>query len=188
MLLVAGQTQILTTAEACAALSQYFVLSQMKINFKTLSVVVVWCALAVALFYFFNAALHPNTAEKLSSGSEVKLQRDRSGHYRAEAFINGVKTNVLVDTGATNVSISQRLADRLGIRSKVATTMQTANGELLVYMTRLNSVKLGGIEASNVAAIIAPDLGEDVLLGMSFLSRMDVRLYQGTMTIRAVEN
>ena len=39
----------------------------------------------------------------------------------------------------------------------------------------------------DVAAIIAPGLGGDALLGMSFLARMDVRLYQGTMTITQVE-
>jgi len=46
-------------------------------------------------------------------------------------------------------------------------------------MTRLQSIKLGGIEASNVAASIVPNLGTDMLLGMSFLNRMEVRLYQG---------
>ena len=52
-------------------------------------------------------------------------------------------------------------------------------------MTRLESIKLGGIEENNVAATIVNNLGEDMLLGMSFLNRMDVRLYQGTMTIKS---
>jgi aspartyl protease family protein len=149
---------------------------------------VIWLSLAGGLFYFFNTKLYPNTAEKLSSGPEIILVRDLSGHYRAEAFINGIKTSILVDTGATDVSISQKLANKLGIQSNAAIRTQTANGQAVAYMTRLASVKLGGIEASNVAAIIAPDLGEDMLLGMSFLNRMDVRLYKGAMTIRALEN
>lgn len=160
----------------------------MKINFKTLGVLAIWLVLAGALFYFFSTKLHPNTAETLSTGSEVRLERDLSGHYRAEAFINGVKATVLVDTGATDVAISQKLANKLGIQSNAATRTQTANGEAVAYMTRLASVRLGGIEATNVAAIIAPDLGEDILLGMSFLNRMDVRLYKGNMTIRAIDN
>ncbi len=157
----------------------------MYTNFKTFALLTIWLILAGALFYFFSIKLHPNTAETLSNGPEVRLERDISGHYRAEAFINGRKTSVLVDTGATDVSISQKLANELGIQSNAATRTQTANGEMVTYMTRLASVKLGGIEATNVAAIIAPDLGEDMLLGMSFLNRMDVRLYKGTMTIRA---
>lgn len=160
----------------------------MKINFRTAGLLTIWLTLAGALFYFFSAKLHPNSIEKIGNALEVRLEQDISGHYRAEAFLNGVKATVLVDTGATDVSISQKLANELGIQSNAATRTQTANGEAVVYMTRLASIKLGAIEATDVAAIIAPDLGEDMLLGMSFLNRMDVRLYKGTMTIRAVNN
>ncbi len=158
-------------------------------NFKTIGISFIWLLLAGALFYFFDSKEHPNTADKLSnSGAEVRLERDLSGHYRAEAFINGVKTTVLVDTGATDVSISRKFAEQLGIQSIAATRTQTANGETVGYMTRLKSVKLGGIEANDVAATIVNDLGEDMLLGMSFLNRMDVRLYKGIMTIRSTDN
>lgn len=160
----------------------------MKTNFKTLGLLAFWLAAAGALFYFFNAKLHPNTAEKLSAGSEVTLMRDMSGHYRAEAYINGIKTVVMVDTGATDVAISAKFAEQLGIQSNQAIRTETANGATVAYMTRLQSIKLGGIEANDVAATIVPNLGTDMLLGMSFLSRMDVRLYKGTMTIRAVSD
>jgi aspartyl protease family protein len=46
---------------------------------------------------------------------------------------------------------------------------------------------LGGVEAKDVAAMIAPGLDGDVLLGMSFLSRMDVRLFKGEMTIKQID-
>lgn len=158
-------------------------------NLKTAVITLIWLMLAGGLFYFFDSKENPNTADKLnSSGAEMTLARDLSGHYRAEAFINGVKTNVMVDTGATDVAISQRLADKLGIQSTDAIRTQTANGDAVAYMTRLASVKLGGIEATNVAALITPNLEGDMLLGMSFLGRMDVRLYKGTMTIRAVND
>ncbi len=142
--------------------------------------------MAAVLYFFFSDQLYPNTAEKLSTGSVVTLERDMSGHYRAEVFINGIKTPALVDTGATGVAISQRLANKLGIQSKTAIRTQTANGDTVTYRARLESVKLGGVEARDVAAMITPSLKGDILLGMSFLSRMDVRLHQGTMTIRAV--
>ena len=54
-------------------------------------------------------------------------------------------------------------------------------------MVRLQSVKIGGVTAKNVSAMIAPGLDGDVLLGMSFLGRMDVRLYKGEMTIKEVQ-
>lgn len=156
-------------------------------NFKTVLIAAIWLSLAGVLFYFMNARVNPNTAEALTQSGEVVLQRDLSGHYRAEAFINGVKTPVMVDTGATDVAISQAFADKLGLHSINAVRTQTANGDTVSYMTRLKDVKLGGIVAHDVAATITPSLGEEILLGMSFLSRMDVRLYKGTMTIRAAE-
>jgi aspartyl protease family protein len=54
-------------------------------------------------------------------------------------------------------------------------------------MVRLDSVQIGGVHANNVAAMIAPGLDGDILLGMSFLGRMDIRLYKGEMTITQVE-
>jgi aspartyl protease family protein len=153
--------------------------------YKTAAWLVLWILIGCGLYYFFEAKLNPNTIEKIGSGQEVNLKRDPNGHYRAEALIDGVKTTVLVDTGADDVSISQEFANKLGIKSQSAIRTQTANGDAVGYITRLDSVKLGGIEVTNVAALIVPNLGADALLGMSFLSRMDVRLHHGNMTIRA---
>jgi len=93
----------------------------------------------------------------------------------------------MIDTGATDVAISQSLADKLGLHSINAIRTQTANGDTVSYMTRLKSVKLGNIVALDVAATITPSPGDEMLLGMSFLGRMDVRLYKGSMTIRDVK-
>jgi aspartyl protease family protein len=109
------------------------------------------------------------------------------GHYRAEALINGEKVNVLVDTGATGVAISQSIADRLNLKSMDAIRTNTANGDSIGYMVRLKSLQLGGVNANDVSAMIALGLDGDVLLGMSFLGRMDVRLFNGEMTIKQVE-
>ena len=149
-------------------------------------IALVWLSLAAALYYFMNARMNPNTADTLSQSGTVVLQRDLSGHYRAEAYINGIRTDIMVDTGATDVAISRALADKLGLASTNAVRVHTANGDTVSYRTRLKSVKLGGITAHDVAATITPNLGEEMLLGMSFLGRMDVRLYKGSMTIRSV--
>lgn len=156
-------------------------------NVRNLLLLAIWLSLAGVLYHFMNMLANPNLADKLSKSEEVVLQRDLSGHYRAEAYINGVKTPVMVDTGATDVAISQTLADKLGIHSINAIRTRTANGDTVSYMTRLQSIKLGGIIAHDVSASITPNLGNEILLGMSFLGRMDVRLYKGTMTIRSVK-
>ncbi|MEO8417461.1 MAG: retropepsin-like aspartic protease [Methylophilaceae bacterium] len=147
----------------------------------------IWLALAGGMFYLMDGMLNPNTVALLGEDRTVVLQRGRDGHYRAQAFINGKQVDVLVDTGATGVAISQKLADELGLTSRAAIRTATANGDTIAYMTRLATVKLGGIEAKDVAAVITPGLDGDVLLGMSFLSRMDVRLYKGKMSIRQAQ-
>lgn len=148
--------------------------------------VVIWLALFAGMAHITYNLLHPNQAEDLGNGEVVVLQRDPTGHYRAEAFINGKKVGVMVDTGATGVAISKDLAEDLGLKSQVAVLTTTANGDTVSYRVRLNEVRLGGIVAKDVSANIVPSLNGDALLGMSFLSRMDIRLYQGTMTIRQV--
>lgn len=154
---------------------------------NTVLATAVWLALFGGLVYLLDGMLNPNKAEKLGEARVVELQRDPSGHYRAEAYINGTKVGVLVDTGATGVAISQALADKLGLKSHVAVRTATANGETVAYMVRLDEVRLGGIVARDVSATIAPGLNGDALLGMSFLGRMDIRLYKGKMTIQQVE-
>lgn len=149
---------------------------------------IIWVALVLAVYYLADNIQNPNKAWRLGDNpNSVVLKRGLDGHYRAEALINNEKVNVLVDTGATGVAISQKVADKLKLRSVQAVRTMTANGDTVSYMVRLDSVKVGGVEANNVAATIAPGLDGDVLLGMSYLGRMDVRLFNNEMTIKQVE-
>jgi aspartyl protease family protein len=149
--------------------------------------ILVWLALAGTIYYLADSIQNPNKIYKLGNASSVVLKRGLDGHYRTEALINGEKVNVLVDTGATGVAISQSVADKLNLKSINAVRTNTANGESIGYMVRLDSVQIGGVHANNVAAMIAPGLDGDILLGMSFLGRMDIRLYKGEMTITQVD-
>ena len=103
----------------------------------------------------------------------VRLQRGRSGHYTAPGMINGQAVSFLLDTGATDVAVSTALARELGLRFGPQVSLQTANGVVRGNLTRLDEVSLGGIRLNNVRAIIGPELGSDVLLGMSFLGKLD---------------
>lgn len=155
---------------------------------NTFASLAIWVCLAAALYYFADNVQNPNKLHRLGNMDSVVLKRGPDGHYRSEALINGMKVNVLVDTGATGVAISQQVADRLNLKSTHAVRTTTANGESIGYMVRLASVKIGGVSANNVSAMIAPGLNGDILLGMSFLGRMDVRLYKGEMTITQVDD
>lgn len=150
--------------------------------------VIIWLGLGGLLFYGLQGVLFPNTAQRLeqetNAGHEVILKRSPDGHYRAEARINGRSVQVMIDTGATGVAISSQLARQLNLQSRQAVSTQTANGTVTAYLTRLDTVQLGSIQVSDVSATIAPNLAGDVLLGMSFLDRMDIQLHSGQMRIR----
>lgn len=148
----------------------------------------IWLALMLLVYYLVDNIQNPNKAARLGNDAQqVILKRGYDGHYRAEALINNQTVDVLVDTGATGVAISQSVADKLNLKSIDAVRTSTANGDTVSYMVRLESVKVGGVEAKNVAASISPGLEGDVLLGMSYLGRMDVRLFKNEMTIKQVE-
>jgi aspartyl protease family protein len=153
----------------------------------TLVVIIIWMMLASIVYYLADRIQHPNTLTSVGTGEIAVLKRGTDGHYRTEALINGEKVNVLIDTGATGVAISQSIADKLHLKSVTAVNTNTANGDAVGYMVRLHSVKIGSVEANNVSAMIAPTLEGDALLGMSYLGRMDVRLYKGEMTIKQIE-
>src|SRR5437867_1892552 len=88
----------------------------------------IWLALAGGMFYLMDGVLNPNKIAVLGEDKTVVLQRGPDGHYRAQAFINGEQVDVLVDTGATGVAISQKMADELGLTSHAAIRTTTANG------------------------------------------------------------
>jgi len=116
---------------------------------------------------------------------QVILERNRAGHYVASGRINGKPVVFLVDTGATDVALPLAEARRLGLRLGARRMSRTANGDVLTWSTRLDSVDLGGLRASGVRASVVPDMaGHGVLLGMSYLQRFDLIQRGGTLTVR----
>ncbi len=141
-----------------------------------------WVGLLAILTLFFSAYLerqnNPNTDPVTSTAglvAEVVLQRNRSGHYVASGRINGREVTFLLDTGATDVAVSDELANSLGLRRGMRITSQTANGVVSAWQTQLSEVSLGDIRLGNVRASILPGLqGDEVLLGMSFLQQLEM--------------
>ena len=62
--------------------------------------------------------------------------------------------------------------------------METANGDVLGYRFRLDTVRVGDIAVDNVDAVIIEGKSlSSALLGMSFLNRVDFRREGGTLTL-----
>ncbi len=105
----------------------------------------------------------------------VALARARSGHFVAEGEINGHGVTFLVDTGATDVAISEKAARKIGLQFGPRIMVMTAAGPATGWRTRLERVSLGSLSLDNVRATITPGLGREALLGMSFLQYFDLR-------------
>jgi len=115
----------------------------------------------------------------------VVLRRNRAGHYVAGGRINGEPVVFILDTGATDVALPLSLARRLGLVLRPGGRSQTANGLVETWTTRLDSVDLGGLVARDLRASVLPNLsGDEVLLGMSYLKRLELVQRGDTLTLR----
>ena len=118
-------------------------------------------------------------------GRQIVLSAESGGHFFSSGSINGKTVRFLVDTGATNVSMSQEDADRIGLDYKNGPRglTRTANGVIPVYGTNLTSVRVGDVVVYNVDATIVPGQMSHVLLGNSFLTRFQMRRDNDKLTL-----
>jgi aspartyl protease family protein len=111
---------------------------------------------------------------------------DKKGHVVIEAEIDGVSMRLLVDTGASLVSLTPADARAAGIEpDRLAFSGQalTANGSVRLAPVTLREVRIGQFVAENVPAAVLKNLNVS-LLGMSFLSRLrSYRMGEGKFTI-----
>lgn len=117
------------------------------------------------------------TAPPRTAAREIVLTAGSGGHFTAGGAINGRQVRFMVDTGATLVSLGKDDADRLGVDLSNARrgTTQTANGPVPVWLVTLTSVRVGDVELANVGAAVVPQPMPMVLLGNSFLSRLQMK-------------
>jgi aspartyl protease family protein len=118
---------------------------------------------------------------------KVRIVSDAQGMYFVNGKINGAPIGFLVDTGATNVTMSGRQARALNIDFKKGQRgqAQTAASVVEVWRITLNSVSVGDIKLSNVTAtVIAGNQPGQVLLGNSFLRHTDMQQAGSALVIR----
>jgi aspartyl protease family protein len=156
-------------------------------------IIMAWIMVLGLLTLFFNNLLdkqhNPNSElqsrQDASGTREVQLLRNRAGHYVATGEINQSRVIFFLDTGATTISIPGGVASQLGLKKGHAMNVQTANGTVQVYSTQLKQVKLGDIELFDVNANINPHMqGDEILLGMNVLKKLELVQKGNTLTIR----
>ena len=156
-------------------------------------VLMMWVVVFALLTWFFSDVLdkqmNPNQkvlSKTNSAGiTEVELKRNRQGHYVTNGKINGHDVVFMVDTGATDIAVPSKVAERVGLIPGRKSVHQTANGNVVVFSTRLQTVAVGDISLDNVEASINPGMEfNEILLGMSFLKNLEFTQRGNTLTLR----
>lgn len=125
-----------------------------------------------------TAGLMPGRPVVLVSGESqaISLRKSLSGHFEAEASVNGTPVRFLIDTGATTIALSYDDAMTAGFSPDALSfslPISTANGQALAAPVRLEQVKIGPIVRRGLRATVAePGKLEQSLLGMNFISSL----------------
>ena len=113
----------------------------------------------------------------VTTGRTVQISRGRGGSFAVDAQINGARVNLVLDTGASSVVLTQEAAKAAGLPLEVlsySVNVDTANGRARAAPVTLDRLTIGGITERAVTALIAqPGQLRTSLLGMSFLNRLE---------------
>lgn len=114
--------------------------------------------------------------EPVSTGRSLMVEAGRNGHFAVQSRVNGVFTDFVVDTGASVVVLRETDAANAGLHPMPAdytATVNTANGKARAAPVKVDRIEVGGITVTDVPALVmADDLLDKNLLGMTFLSRL----------------
>ncbi|MEM9126047.1 MAG: TIGR02281 family clan AA aspartic protease [Pseudomonadota bacterium] len=114
------------------------------------------------------------TPQMAVSGNTVEVPRAPDGHYYLPMQVNGEPIIFLVDTGASQIVLSARDAERVGIDLEQLNYLgraSTANGVVRTAPVQLDTLALGPIRDNGVSAWINEGELDKSLLGMDYLHR-----------------
>lgn len=151
--------------------------------------------LLIALAYSYRAdikgtrlygTLVPNSVQITADGA-LRVSRAEDGHFHMEAEINGAPESFLVDTGATDITLSQRAAEAAGFDTQslnYSRSYQTANGTVSGAPVQLDSMTVGPVTLRNLPASVNKGEMNESLLGMAFLNQFkSYQVEDNTLTL-----
>lgn len=130
-----------------------------------------------------------NCAQTYAKGN-ARIARRSNGVSIAKVQINGIEGTFVVDTGASFVTLTPGFAERAKPRmlNTGSLDIQTANGAISASLASVDTVKLAGLSASAVPAVVTTKAlgdGIDGLLGMSFLNRFTLVMEDRDIQLKA---
>lgn len=120
------------------------------------------------------------------SANTIVYSADARGHVVLNAAINGAPVGMLVDTGASLVTLTPEDARAAGISPGeliYSARVNTANGAARMAPVTLREVRIDQFSVYDVSAAVVDNLNVS-LLGMSFLNRLQgYEMRDGKLTI-----
>ena len=116
------------------------------------------------------------------SDDTVSFRRANDGHFHADLTINGHDVSFLVDTGASDIVLTKRDAERVGIDVNSLDfygSASTANGIVSTAGVVLGVVTLGPNKDYDVRASVNGGELDESLLGMTYFNRFSEFRIQG---------
>ncbi|MEZ5690785.1 MAG: TIGR02281 family clan AA aspartic protease [Rickettsiales bacterium] len=163
-----------------------FAVSMNRFSFsQTVKYTVAWLAIIMLLVIgysyrdvFLNSRIGTELipARPLLSGDgNVVIKLSQNGHFHINAKVNGKYVNFMIDTGASDVVLNRRDAERVGIplsSLSFSKIYSTANGITTGAPVKLDSLQLGDFTLNNFPASVNKGDLDSSLLGMSALQAL----------------
>ena len=159
---------------------------------KTLQQVMAWVFIfvgvvaVVGLWEDIRTTVAP-APQMTVTGESIEVPRSADGHYYLSVQVNGEPITFLVDTGASQIVLSDKDARRAGIDPNQLNYFGralTANGEVRTAPVRLDTLTVGPITDQNVSAWINEGELHKSLLGMDYLHRFsNIQFIDGRMIL-----
>jgi len=122
------------------------------------------------------AVLVPGLAVDSGQPGELIVERAGDGHFNIRTQVNGQSIPMVVDTGASTLTLTDQAARASGIdpsRLNYTVTVSTANGITTAAPVMLETLDLGSIRFQRIEALVArPGALGSTLLGMNVLNRL----------------
>ncbi len=156
-----------------------------RTSWGVITVLVIWVIIFSFVYVFFDSQQKPKIATGKDGGmfGQIVIPRSLDGHYYVRGSINGYPIDFMVDTGASVVSVSKRLAKKANLPNGVPANFSTASGTVMGEVVTGQSVEAGGIMVDGISVSVGIQ-GDVALLGQNFLRRVDVLQANDTMTLR----
>jgi aspartyl protease family protein len=107
----------------------------------------------------------------------VVIERGLDGHFAIRASVEDVPLTMLVDTGASFVTLTPSDARKIGVDTDTlsfSVPIRTANGEIRAAPITIKTLAVGSITRHEVSALVSPgDALDQSLLGLTFLNTLD---------------